>query len=90
MVGILQQFLSDLTNLLAQVLKAMGKEFLDGYASLAEGEKDPRNLIIAFAIARVILIEFDIHERVEVRDFIRTDFLMHSSTPQRLSRRFSM
>lgn len=45
----------------------MEKEFLDGYASLTEGEKDPRNLIIAFAIARVILIEFDIHERVEVR-----------------------
>ena len=44
----------------------MGKEFLDGYASLVEGEKDPRNLIIAFAVARVILIEFDIQERVEV------------------------
>lgn len=47
------------------VLKAMGKEFLDGYVSLADGEKDPRNLIVAFAIARVILIEFDIHERIE-------------------------
>ncbi|KXN90718.1 hypothetical protein AN958_04003 [Leucoagaricus sp. SymC.cos] len=47
------------------VLKVMGKEFLDGYVILADGEKDPRNLIIAFAIARVILIEFDIHERVE-------------------------
>ncbi|KAF8909296.1 Dos2-interacting transcription regulator of RNA-Pol-II-domain-containing protein [Gymnopilus junonius] len=47
------------------VLKSMGKKFLDGYISLAEGEKDPRNLIVAFAIARVILIEFDIHERVE-------------------------
>ncbi|PPQ72316.1 hypothetical protein CVT26_007273, partial [Gymnopilus dilepis] len=44
------------------VLKSMGKTFLDGYVGLAEGEKDPRNLIVAFAIARVILIEFDIHE----------------------------
>lgn len=44
----------------------MGKEFLDGYVALADGEKDPRNLIVAFAIARVILIEFDIRERVEV------------------------
>jgi len=44
----------------------MGKEFLDGYVSLADGEKDPRNLIVAFAIARVILIEFDIYERIEV------------------------
>lgn len=44
----------------------MSKEFLDGYVGLADGEKDPRNLIIAFAIARVIFIEFDIHERIEV------------------------
>lgn len=47
-------------------LKKMGKAFLSGYASLAEGEKDPRNLLVAFAIARVILIEFDIAEHVEV------------------------
>ncbi|KDR80617.1 hypothetical protein GALMADRAFT_240958 [Galerina marginata CBS 339.88] len=47
------------------VLKSMGKRFLDGYISLAEGEKDPRNLMVAFAIARVILIEFDIHAHVE-------------------------
>ncbi|KAG6890017.1 hypothetical protein C0992_003362 [Termitomyces sp. T32_za158] len=46
-------------------LKMMGKTFLSGYASLAEGEKDPRNLLVAFAIARVILIEFDIAEHVE-------------------------
>lgn len=45
----------------------MGKEFLDGYVGLADGEKDPRILILAFAIARVILIEFDIRERIEVR-----------------------
>jgi DNA repair/transcription protein MET18/MMS19 len=50
----------------SSVLKVMGKEFLDGYVGLADGEKDPRNLIVAFAIARVILIEFDIRERVEV------------------------
>jgi DNA repair/transcription protein MET18/MMS19 len=45
----------------------MGKQFLDGYIGLAEGEKDPRNLMVAFAIARVILIEFDITLHVEVR-----------------------
>lgn len=48
------------------VLKKMGKIFLDGYVSLADGEKDPRNLVVAFAIARVILIEFDISAHVEV------------------------
>ncbi|KAF8159570.1 Dos2-interacting transcription regulator of RNA-Pol-II-domain-containing protein [Crassisporium funariophilum] len=47
------------------VLKAMGKHFVGGYISLAEGEKDPRNLMVAFAIARVILIEFDVSEHVE-------------------------
>ncbi|KAM6497040.1 ARM repeat-containing protein [Amanita muscaria] len=46
-------------------LRAMNKEFLDGYIYLAEGEKDPRNLLVAFAIARVILIEFDITKHVE-------------------------
>ncbi|OBZ73673.1 MMS19 nucleotide excision repair [Grifola frondosa] len=46
-------------------LKGMGKEFLCGYLYLAEGEKDPRNLLLAFAIARVLLIEFDISSHVE-------------------------
>jgi Dos2-interacting transcription regulator of RNA-Pol-II len=44
----------------------MGPEFLTGYINLAENEKDPRNLLIAFAIDRVILIEFDISHHVEV------------------------
>lgn len=44
----------------------MGDEFLDGYISLAEGEKDPRNLLVAFAIARVLLIEFDAKRHIEV------------------------
>ena len=50
----------------------MNKEFLDGYIFLAEGEKDPRNLLTAFAIARVILIEFDITRHVEVRPVPRS------------------
>lgn len=44
----------------------MGKGFIKRYAVLADGEKDPRNLLVAFAIARVILIEFDITETIEV------------------------
>jgi len=44
----------------------MGKAFVAGYISLADGEKDPRNLLVAFAIARVILIEFDISDHTEV------------------------
>ncbi|EPT02988.1 hypothetical protein FOMPIDRAFT_1142982 [Fomitopsis schrenkii] len=46
-------------------LKSLGKEFLSGYISLAEGEKDPRNLLLAFAIDRVLLLEFDISAHVE-------------------------
>jgi len=44
----------------------MGTKFLDGYVALCEGEKDPRNLVLVFAMDRVILIEFDISERVQV------------------------
>jgi DNA repair/transcription protein MET18/MMS19 len=44
----------------------MGDEFLSGYIKLAEDEKDPRNLLLAFAIDRVILLEFDIANHIEV------------------------
>ncbi|KAF8817465.1 ARM repeat-containing protein [Phlegmacium glaucopus] len=47
------------------VLKSLGKQFLSGYIVLAEGEKDPRNLMVAFAVVRVLLIEFEISEHVE-------------------------
>ncbi|KAG6329826.1 hypothetical protein ID866_9262, partial [Astraeus odoratus] len=46
-------------------LKAMGDLFVSGYATLASGEKDPRNLMVAFDITRVILGEFDISRHVE-------------------------
>ena len=44
----------------------MGKEFVTGYLNIADGEKDPRNLLLAFTIGRVLLIEFDISPHVEV------------------------
>jgi len=44
----------------------MGKEFLSGYCTFVTGEKDPRNLRTAFSIAKVLLLEFDIAESVEV------------------------
>lgn len=47
------------------VLKTMGDRFLSGYIALVDGEKDPRNLMIAFAIARVLAIEFDISIKFE-------------------------
>jgi len=45
------------------VLKNMGDQFLSGYIALTDGEKDPRNLMIAFAIARVLALEFDISNK---------------------------
>jgi DNA repair/transcription protein MET18/MMS19 len=45
----------------------MGDRFLSGYIALADGEKDPRNLMLAFAIARVLALEFDISAKFEVR-----------------------
>ena len=47
-------------------LQSMGDDFLDGYTNLVDGEKDPRNLMIAFSIDRVICIEFDISRHAEV------------------------
>ncbi|ESK97793.1 dna repair transcription protein [Moniliophthora roreri MCA 2997] len=55
-------------NLMARhrdALKTMGPDFIGRYVVLVEGEKDPRNLLLAFAIARVIIIEFDISQFVE-------------------------
>ncbi|KAJ6480892.1 ARM repeat-containing protein [Mycena sanguinolenta] len=48
-----------------ETLQGMKNEFIGPYINLAEGEKDPRNLLVAFAIARVILIEFDPSEHIE-------------------------
>lgn len=52
-------------NIPLTALKNMGPEFLKGYCQLAEGEKDPRNLKLAFSLDRIILLEFDISECVE-------------------------
>ena len=52
-------------------LKGMGDEFIRGYVNLAEGEKDPRNLMLAFAIDRVLLIEFEVQKFIEVSSCMR-------------------
>ncbi|THH18072.1 hypothetical protein EW146_g2870 [Bondarzewia mesenterica] len=46
-------------------LISISDEFITGYAALADGEKDPRNLLLAFSIDRVIIIEFDITNNIE-------------------------
>lgn len=39
---------------------------MKGYCALAEGEKDPRNLMLSFSIVRVILVEFEVTDSIEV------------------------
>ncbi|KAG8802151.1 hypothetical protein FRC17_006477, partial [Serendipita sp. 399] len=46
-------------------LQELGPDFIKGYISLAEGEKDPRNLLVAFALDRVLLLEFDVKNFAE-------------------------
>lgn len=50
-------------------MKNLGDAAVRGYIRLAEGEKDPRNLMIAFSVLRVLLIEFDVTASVEVSAF---------------------
>ncbi|GAA6018123.1 hypothetical protein JCM8202_000190 [Rhodotorula sphaerocarpa] len=46
-------------------LQRLGSDFIGGYCSLVEGEKDPRNLMISFSLVRVILLEFDVAKNIE-------------------------
>jgi hypothetical protein len=50
----------------------MGSQFTAAWLIIATGEKDPRNLMIAFAVYRVVLIEFPITEHIEVRLWFST------------------
>ncbi|WRT69441.1 uncharacterized protein IL334_006427 [Kwoniella shivajii] len=53
-------------------LKAMGTAFINSYTKMVDGEKDPRNLMLLFSIDRVILLEFDVKDRIE--DFFDITF----------------
>lgn len=57
----------------ALAMKSLESECIKGYLKLAEGEKDPRNLLIAFSIVRVILIELNADEYIDVS---RTDLAL--------------
>jgi len=60
-------------GILTIVLKRLGKSFAQGFIHLMSNEKDPRNLMLAFSVMKVILIEFDIVGLQEVppKDAIR-------------------
>ncbi len=46
--------------------KDLGAEFLNSYTKLVDGEKDPRNLMLLFSMDRVILLEFEIADHIDV------------------------
>jgi DNA repair/transcription protein MET18/MMS19 len=47
-------------------LQTLGSSFIKGYIGIADGEKDPRNLLVAFALDKVILLEFEVLNFIEV------------------------
>lgn len=46
----------------------MGEVSLVGIVDLMTGEKDPRNLMIVFSILKVVMVEWNIENHVEVSD----------------------
>ena len=60
------QVFDSLLALHRQTFKAMGSDFLNSFTKMVDGEKDPRNLMLLFSLEKVILLEFDIKDHVEV------------------------
>ena len=58
--------LNDLLSNHRRAMLDMGETSLLGYMQVVGGEKDPRNLMLLFAMDRVILLEFEIGSMVEV------------------------
>ncbi|KAF8328366.1 ARM repeat-containing protein [Cantharellus anzutake] len=48
-----------------QAMRLLDRDFVSGYVSIAEGEKDPRSLLLSFSVVRVLLIEFPIQAHIE-------------------------
>lgn len=54
----------------------MGEEFILGITHLVAREKDPRNLMVIFSFLKVILVEWDITNHVEVKPSGRSKYPM--------------
>ncbi|CAG8443712.1 9188_t:CDS:10 [Diversispora eburnea] len=52
-------------DVLLNTCKKLGTEFVKGFIQAMDGEKDPRNLLLAFSLVKLIIKEFDISEHVE-------------------------
>ncbi|KAL4803004.1 RNAPII transcription regulator C-terminal-domain-containing protein [Aspergillus unguis] len=60
------QLLNELMSNHRGVLHEMGDTSLVGTVDLMTGEKDPRNLMLVFSILKVIMVEWDISNHVEL------------------------
>lgn len=54
-------------------LKSLGPDFVFGFVQAVDGERDPRNLLLAFQIARNI-----IHRGYDFSEYSFVDKVMHS------------
>jgi DNA repair/transcription protein MET18/MMS19 len=60
------QVFDSLLALHRSTMKAMGSDFINSFTKMVDGEKDPRNLMLLFSLEKVILLEFDVQEHIEV------------------------
>ncbi|KAF7714366.1 Uncharacterized protein PECH_001931 [Penicillium ucsense] len=60
------QLLNELMSSHRDALREMGDTSLVGIVDLMTGEKDPRNLMMVFSIMKVVMMEWDISNHVEL------------------------
>lgn len=60
------QVIDQLIERYASALRSINNEFVFGFTQILDGEKDPRNLMLAFKIVKNIVDQFDISTHVEV------------------------
>ncbi|KAJ6129581.1 hypothetical protein N7512_002361 [Penicillium capsulatum] len=60
------QLLNELMSRHRTALREMGEISLVGVVDIMTGEKDPRNLMVVFSILKVVMVEWDIENHVEL------------------------
>ncbi|KAG0242236.1 RNAPII transcription regulator C-terminal-domain-containing protein [Mortierella sp. GBAus27b] len=58
-------FFESVINRFTASLRAISSDFVFGFIQCLDGEKDPRNLLLAFTLIKKIIQEFDIAQHVE-------------------------
>ncbi|KAF9953728.1 hypothetical protein BGZ65_004497, partial [Modicella reniformis] len=58
-------FFESVINRFTPSLRSISSDFVFGFIQCLDGEKDPRNLLLAFTLIKMIIQEFDIAQHVE-------------------------